>query len=131
MAIRQCPSKRTPSSTTTTGAFTSPKTRAWPLSSTRSVASTFPTSSPFTTTVPARTVAFTTARPLTIRVSVVEISPRNFPLSITVPLNVYFPSISEPSSMRALSWPLRARAACRRGHHIYFCGTDRSFSSTR
>src|SRR3990170_6844526 len=27
LAIRQCPSKRTPSSTTTTGAFTSPKTR--------------------------------------------------------------------------------------------------------
>src|SRR4030095_10724821 len=50
--IRQWPSKITPSSTTTTGASTSPKTRAARLSSTRSAAETLPTTSPLMSTCP-------------------------------------------------------------------------------
>src|SRR5215472_5590646 len=48
--IRQCPSNSTPSSTTTRGDSTSPKTRAVRLSSTRSVQTMVPTTSPLTWT---------------------------------------------------------------------------------
>src|SRR5689334_14604128 len=42
----------------------------------------------------------------TIRVSLEWISPRSRPLIITVPVNVYLPSISDASSMNALSSPV-------------------------
>src|SRR5687767_3163786 len=62
--------------------------------------------------MPALIVALMTPFSPTISVSVDEISPRNFPFSITVPLNVYFPSISDPSSMNAVRSPvLTARLA--------------------
>src|SRR5262245_53830365 len=57
-------------------------------------------------TIPALIVAWTTPFSPTMRVSVDAISPRNFPFSITVPLNVYFPSISDPSSMKAVRSPV-------------------------
>ena len=59
--------------------------------------------------MPARMVALTTPFSPMIRVSLDEISPVKLPLSMTVPLNVYLPSISEASSMKALrSLPLTA-----------------------
>src|SRR6266478_1696446 len=102
LVIRQWPSKSTPSSTTTTGASTSPKTRAVRLSSMRSAAETLPTTSPLTSTCPARISPLITPLSPMISISVVEISPLNRPFSMTVPLKVYFPSISEPSSMKAV-----------------------------
>src|SRR4030095_10740693 len=105
--IRQWPSNITPSSTPpTTGASTSPKTRAARLSSTRSAAETLPTTSPLMSTCPARMFPFMTPLSPMINMSVDEISPLNRPFSMTVPLNVYRPSISEPSPMKAVR-PLR------------------------
>src|SRR5258708_7252361 len=76
-----------------------------------------PTSSPLTTSVPDRTLAFTTPRSPMIRVSGDAISPWNFPLRRTVPVNVYLPSMSEPSSRKAVSFLRLATAAWRlRGH---------------
>ena len=117
--MRQWPSNITPSSSTTTGDSRSPKTRALPVSSTRSLACTLPTSSPFTTSVPARTLALTTPRSPMMRVSGEAISPWNFPLRRTVPVNVYLPSISEPSSRKAVSF-LRVTTVTRgfRGHML-------------
>src|SRR4029434_3380768 len=51
-------------------------------------------------------VRFMTPLSPMINMSVDEISPLNRPFSMTVPLNVYRPSISEPSSMKAVR-PLR------------------------
>src|SRR5262249_15901210 len=67
--IRQCPSRKTPSSITTTAASMSPVTRAVLLSSTRSVAITLPTISPCTITEPARTVPWIRPRSPTMSVS--------------------------------------------------------------
>src|SRR5918995_37178 len=53
-------------------------------------------------TTPAWMAACTMPFSPMMRVSVDAISPRNLPFSITVPLNVYFPSISDPSSMNAV-----------------------------
>src|ERR1051326_7682008 len=53
-------------------------------------------------TMPALICACTMPFSPTISVSVDAISPRNLPFSMTVPLNVYLPSISEPSSMKAV-----------------------------
>src|ERR1700694_1094477 len=78
--IRQWPSKRTPSSMTTTGASTSPKTRAVPRSSTRSVATMLPTTSPRTSTQPPVMLALITPLSPTIRVSVDWMRPLNLPL---------------------------------------------------
>src|SRR5258708_34106671 len=76
-----------------------------------------PTSSPLTTSVPDRTLAFTTPRSPMIRVAGDAISPWNFPLRRTVPVSVYLPSMSEPSSRKAVSFLRLATAAWRlRGH---------------
>ena len=99
LVIRQCPSKTTPSSTTITAASTSPNTRAVPRSSTRSVPRMLPRTSPLTSTIPARMEAWTTPFSPMISVSFDQISPVSLPFSMTVPLNVYFPSISDASSM--------------------------------
>src|SRR3972149_563946 len=132
LVIRPCPSKSTPSSTTITGAATSPKTRAVPFSSTRSVACTLPTSSPLMITVPARSVALTPPRSPMISVSVEAISPWNFPFSMTVPLNVYFPSISDPSSMNAVRlprWADEVRFRCQNIYGRLICCPSRFFST--
>src|SRR5439155_1264496 len=102
LVMRQWPSKSTPSSMTTTGASTSPKTRAEPRISTRSEPMTLPTTSPLIVTTPARIEALTTPFSPMMRVSFETISPRKRPFSMTVPVNVYFPSISEPSAMNAV-----------------------------
>src|SRR5262245_16155483 len=68
----------------------------------RSVAKTLPITSPLIKTTPARTVALTTPFSPMIRLSLELISPLNLPFSMTVPLKVYLPSISEPSSMKAV-----------------------------
>src|SRR5438445_802264 len=104
--IRQWPSSTAPFSMAMTGASMSPVTRALDSSTTCSLAVTLPTTSPRTTRVAVRTVACTTARSPMMRVSLDVISPENFASSITLPAQVYFPSISEPSSRKA---PRRSR----------------------
>src|SRR5262249_41687237 len=99
--IRQRPSSTHPASMTTTGASTSPVTRALRLSSTRSVAVTLPVSFPRTTSVAALTVASTTACSPMMSVSPAVISPRRCASGGPVPVQVYLPSISEPSSRKA------------------------------
>src|SRR6266508_2349968 len=60
-----------------------------------------PPTSPLFSTRPARISPLTMALSPMMSVSVDEISPLKRPFSMTVPLNVYRPSISEPSSMKA------------------------------
>src|ERR1700687_3120753 len=77
-----------------------------------------PTSSPLTTSVPARTLAFTTPRSPMISVSGEAISPWNFPFRSTVPVKVYLPSMSEPSSRKAVSFLRLAVAEGRLQGHM-------------
>src|SRR5438128_1123337 len=63
--------------------------------------------SPLISTTPARTVALTLPFSPMMRLSLVTISPLNLPFSMTVPWKVYLPSISEPSSMKAVRSLLR------------------------
>src|SRR5437016_13312135 len=93
--MRHWPSNMTPSSTTTTGASTSPKTRAVPRSSTRSVPSTLPTTSPLMRMTPARMEAFNTAFSPMMSVSFEEILHLNLPYRMTVPLHEYLQYISD------------------------------------
>src|SRR5207245_2970531 len=63
--------------------------------------------SPLISTIPARTVALTLPFSPMMRLSLEAISPLNLPFSMTVPWKVYLPSISEPSSMKAVRSLLR------------------------
>src|SRR4029453_67547 len=67
---------------------------------------------------PARPLAFTAPRSPMMSVSGHAISPWNLPLSRTVPENVYLPSMSDPSSRKAVSFRRVATAARRFMGHM-------------
>src|SRR5262249_53478776 len=60
-----------------------------------------------------------------IRLSLELISPLNLPFSITVPLKVYLPSISEPSSMKAVRSLLLRLGSLLLRHRMLFAPESR------